>query len=497
MSLVSELDDESCYRAVQARDVRFDGRFFTGVRSTGIYCRPICPARLPGRAQCVFFACSAAAQDAGYRACRRCRPESAPGTPAWKGSSTTVARAFSLISRGALDGTGNLDQLSSSLGVSARHLRRLFADHLGTSPISVAQARRIEFARSLVDHSVLPMTLIANAAGFSSVRRFNASFKAAFGCSARDVRTRQKIGRGRPADVILRLAYRQPYCWPSLLRFFAARAIPGVECVHAGHYLRSVRIGETSGCISVTQAEERSELRLQIPSCLVEHSLHIAETVRSLFDLRADPTAFASHFHEHEPMAALVRRYPGVRVPGSYQLFELAVRALLGQHISVKAATTLSGRLVARYGEPLAAPGRLAGETGPTHIFPTAERLARARAEAIGLPGARAAALRELSRAFVDQRVDVGGSIEELQASLLRIRGIGPWTAGYIAMRSGGEPDAFPAGDLILLRSASRLLGKTLTTRQLGEEARAWAPWRAYAAILLWRHHAENPSSCA
>ncbi len=488
------LDRNRCYRAVQARDARFDGRFFTGVLSTGIYCRPVCPARCPARKQCVFFACSAAAQDAGFRACRRCRPESAPGTPAWNGSSTTVARALSLISRGELDGSGSVEELGDILGVSARHLRRLFAEHLGTTPISIAQARRVEFAKTLLDQSALPMTEIASAAGFASLRRFNSAFLATFACSPSSLRSRLPVTRQAGPELRLKLAFRDPYDFAALLGFFEARAIPGVECVEEQSYRRSVCVdgpsGYVRGYISVRRASDKPELLLTLSPQLAAHSLQLSEVVRSLFDLRADPKTFASHLATQAALRPLVRKHPGVRLPGCYQLFELAVRALLGQHISVKAATTLSGRLVARYGEPLASDEGF--PPGLTHLFPRAERLQRARVETIGLPRARAQCLRDLSRCFAEGRIDHKSSAEELRAVLLSIRGIGPWTAAYVSMRSGNDPDALPAGDLVLRRSAAELYRRAMSEAQLRDLAQAWTPWRSYAAMLLWRHDAER-----
>ena len=358
------LDASTCYRAVSARDSRFDGRFFTGVLTTGIYCRPICPARTPRRENVRFFPCAAAAEREGFRACRRCRPDSAPGTPAWAGTSATVARALRLISTGALD-AAPVDALSSQLGVGERHLRRLFRDELGASPVEVAATRRVHFARRLLAETRLPVAAIAFSAGFGSVRRFNEAFREAFGCAPGALRSgkagagagtvaRPKVGpRGR---LSLLLPYQAPYRWNDLLAFLAPRAVPGVESVEGGVYRRSFSGGDRPGVLEVGHAARAQALRLRVPEVGAGELLALATRVRRLFDVDADVATIARHLSLDPALARDVRRAPGMRVPGCWDPFEIGVRAILGQQVTIAAATTLTGRLVTAYGVPLPEP---------------------------------------------------------------------------------------------------------------------------------------------
>ena len=349
-----DLDADICYRALRSRDARFDGRFFIGVCTTGIYCRPVCPARTPFRKNVTFYACAAAAEAAGYRPCRRCRPETAPGTPAWAGTSATVSRALRLIGDGGLDETG-ADELAARLGVGARHLRRLFDEHLGASPVQVAQSRRIHAARMLLDNTALPITDIAYSSGFGSVRRFNTAFKTAFDRSPRDVRRARQNGHARDnkAPLEVRLTYRPPFDWKGLLAFFGQRTLPGVETVKDGIYSRTLRLGEHSGIISVRHDATRRHVVLQVPAELAASLPEIAARVRRLFDLQADPETVKNQLAVDSQLRALLKRRPGLRVPGAWDPFEIAVRAIVGQQVSVAAARTICGRIVAKYGEPL------------------------------------------------------------------------------------------------------------------------------------------------
>ena len=481
-----ELDHDTCYRALRTRDARFDGRFFTGVHSTGIYCRPICPARTPKQTNVDFYACASAAEDAGFRPCRRCRPESAPGTPAWLGTSTTVTRAMRLISEGALDGSGEIDVLADRLGVSARHLRRLFDEHLGASPVAIAQARRVHFAKTLLDSTDLPITEIAYSSGFSSVRRFNAAFAKTFARSPREVREidAKSNSSGDPRALELHLSYRKPYDFDALLGFLAARAIPGVEFIQAGHYWRTVSVEAERGVIEIWRDEGNCQLVLRIASSLSRHALWLAERVRRLFDLAADSRVIESQLAADPMLNNAVKRFSGTRVPGAWDPFEVSVRAILGQQVSVKGATTLSGRLAKAYGDPIEC-----DQAECAVLHPGPEKLLRARAERIGLTRARAAAVRSLSSAVVSQRVrfDSACGLDDAIESLLSVRGVGSWTAHYIAMRACGEPDAFPSGDLILRRVAQQLEPDIDSEAKLVDRANEWRPWRAYAAMMLWR----------
>jgi AraC family transcriptional regulator of adaptative response / DNA-3-methyladenine glycosylase II len=478
------LDPAACYRAMRARDARFDGRFFVAVRTTGIYCRPVCPAPPPRRENCTFVACAAAAEEAGYRACLRCRPEAAPGTPAWQGSSATVTRALRLIEAGALDDAG-VGALAAKLGVGDRHLRRLFATHLGASPQAVAATRRSHFAKQLIDQTAMPMAEIAFAAGYASVRRFNDAIRGAFRRPPRALRRAAHRGReASDASVELRLAYRPPYAWDELLAFLAARAIPNVECVTGGAYRRSFRQGDALGWLEVSPLPASHQLRVRIRAVGAPRLIDLARRVHALFDLGAAPDAIAAALRDDPALARALRAAPGIRVPGALDGFELAVRAILGQQVSVRAATTLAGRLVAQFGEKLPDDCLPASQGAvPTCEFPSAERLADADVASIGLPAARAGAIRALARQVADGlRLEPSADPDAVRAALLALPGVGEWTAAYIAMRALREPDAFPAGDLGLRRA----LG--VGAPELARRAEVWRPWRAYAAMLLWQH---------
>ncbi|MEO5931114.1 MAG: DNA-3-methyladenine glycosylase 2 family protein [Candidatus Kapaibacterium sp.] len=473
-----KLDPEACYRAVVARDRRFDGRFFTAVTTTGIYCRPICPARTPLLRNIRFFSCPAAAEESGFRPCLRCHPESSPGTPAWSGTAATVSRALRLIAEGALD-RGGVDDLAVRMGVGSRHLRRLFQEHLGASPNAIAVTRRVHLARTLIEQTPLPLADVAFCAGFASTRRFNAAFRATFGRAPGEFRRGKGVHR---ATLTVKLAYRPPFDWEAMIGFLGARAIPGVEMIAAGHYRRTVAAGEIAGVIDVSPVAGEPNLLVSIPWELARNIDPILEGVRRLFDLRADPEAIASHLAYDPALLPRLHAHPGLRVPGAWSGFELAVRAILGQQVSVKGATTLAGRLVSTFGRPMPS---AAGEPGM--LFPRPEDLRAAPVETIGLPEQRAVAIRELAAAVSDGRLDFGkgSSLEEIIAQLLLLPGIGPWTAHYIAMRAFGEPDAFPAGDLVLRREAA-FGGTVLSERELLERGKIWSPWRAYAIMYLW-----------
>jgi len=474
------LDPDLCYRALASRDARFDGRFFTAVLSTGIYCRPVCPARTPLRRNCRFFPSAAAAAHAGFRPCRRCRPEAAPGSAAWQGSSAAVARALRLVGEGALD-AGSVDQLAERVGAGGRHLRRLFEQHLGASPLAVAQTRRVHFAKKLLDETSLPITQIAHAAGFASLRRFNAAMRSAFAASPRELR-RGRRANDKQALLTLRLAARPPFDGRALLAYLALRALPGVEEVNGNVYRRSVRVGDESGVIAVALDGEAPGVHLTLPARLVPAATRLAARARRLFDLDADPAPIRAELRRDPALAARLRRCPGVRVPGAFSGFELAVRAVLGQQVTVTGARTLAGRIAAAHGTPLAM-----AEGAVTHVFPSAETLARADLGGLGLTGARVAALGALARAVAAGQLDLEGgqAPEEVRRRLLALPGIGPWTADYVLLRALGEPDAFPAGDLGLRRALGQP-GQPLTPRDLDERAKAWQPWRGYAALLLW-----------
>lgn len=484
--LAPQLDARICERARRARDPHFDGRFFIGVTSTGIYCRPICPSPSAKRANVHYFPTAAAAAEAGFRPCLRCRPETAPGTPAWNGTSATVSRGLKLIAEGALD-EGNVDELAARLGLSARHLHRLFLQHLGAPPVAVAQTRRLQFAKQLLDETRLPMAQVALASGFQSIRRFNHVVRKLYARTPSEIR---RLRQGRPSterdEYVFRLAYRPPYDWNALLEFLAPRATPGVEEVRDGVYRRSLVFKRQHGKLEVRalRSGHALEVRVQFPepACL----LQITARVRSMFDLAADPAAIERHLRPDSLLVSSLKRHRGLRVPGAWDGFELAVRAVLGQQITVRAATTLAGRLVQANGEPL----RLADNGGLTHVFPSPHALANATLQ--GLPATRARTIQLLAAAVDAGKLRFASGVPDKRffTDFQGIAGIGDWTAQYVAMRAFSEPDAFPASDLVLLRSAGR--GQSFTKAALLKRAEDWRPWRAYAAMHLWRAAADR-----
>jgi len=474
------LDHDACYRAICARDARFDGRLFIGVLTTGIYCRPICPARTPLSRNVTFYPTAAAAQEAGFRPCLRCRPETAPDLAAWRGTSNTVQRALRLIEMGALD-DGDVDGLAARLGVGERHLRRLFKQHLGAAPVSVAQTRRVLLAKQLIHETSLPMTEIALASGFGSVRRFNETFAQLYGRPPGELRRRGGPAISAAHGITVRLPYRAPYDWDGVLEFFRARAIEGVERVEAGRYARTISLDGEHGVIVVEPAEgDALSLTVRFPKLSALPA--IIARVRRMFDLAADPAAIGDHLSGDESLRPMIAARPGLRLPGAWDGFEQSVRAILGQQITVTAAINLAGVLTRAHGEPLRAP-----ILGLTHLFPSPARIAASDLPELKMPGARKRALSSLARAAIaDPSLFNGGAdLEESLATLRALPGVGEWTAQYIAMRALREPDAFPAADVALMRameeSGARPNAKDLTAR-----AEAWRPWRAYAAQHLW-----------
>src|ERR671913_253074 len=370
------LDHRTCYRALQSRDARFDGHVFVACPSTGIYCRPICPARTPMFKNCRFFATAAAAQEAGFRPCLRCRPETAPESAAWRGTSNTVSRALALIDRGALD-EGGIERLAERLGVGERQLRRLFRQHLGASPVSVAQTRRVLLAKQLIHETRLRMAEVALASGFGSIRRFNEIFQRLFDRPPCALRRATAAASSRQHDeVAILLGYRPPYDWAAMVAFLEARAIPGVEVVSNDRYARTIEIAGVHGLVAVEPASGHA-LRVAMRFSRLSALPTIIARVRRVFDLAADPQAVDAQLADDPILAPLVAARPGLRVPGAWDGFELAVRAVLGQQITVAAGVSLVGKLVTRCGAALAVNGRLNTE-GLTHVFPRPEQVASA-----------------------------------------------------------------------------------------------------------------------
>jgi AraC family transcriptional regulator of adaptative response / DNA-3-methyladenine glycosylase II len=477
------VSDEVYERARLSRDARFDGRFFIGVKTTGIYCRPVCPANPPRSENVSFFPTAAAASEAGFRPCLRCRPECAPGTPAWAGTSTTVNRGLRLIAEGALDDS-DIESLADRLGVTSRHLRRLFARHLGASPLAVAHTQRLHFAKRLIDQTSLSMREISTAAGFGSVRRFNDTFRKTYGRAPRELRR----GGDTPVStgaLSVQLPYRQPFGWRELLDFFAVRATPGVELVTSDRYVRTVRTGSGHGIIDARDVG--GTLSLTVHGIGTENLFAAVQRARGLFDLDAPIDDIALVLSHDRTLRAWLKGSPGVRVPGAWDGFELTVRAVLGQQVSVKAATTVAGRIADRYGEPVdVAVDDL--PDAPGKLFPEPGVLARARLERLGIIRSRAQTIRSVARAVASGELsfDTAQPAGELHAALMSIKGIGDWTAAYVAMRVLKDPDAFPTSDLGLLRAFDDADGRRLRPVELEARAEAWRPWRAYAALLIW-----------
>jgi AraC family transcriptional regulator, regulatory protein of adaptative response / DNA-3-methyladenine glycosylase II len=484
-----DLDVNACYRAFRTRDARFDGRLFSGCRTTGIYCRPVCPARTPKRAHMWFFPTAAAAQEAGFRPCLRCRPETSPDLAVWRGTSNTVSRALSLIEAGALD-DAPVEDLAERVGIGERQLRRLFRLHLGATPVAVAQTKRLLLAMQLIGETRLSMADIALASGYASIRRFNEVFKQLFNRSPSSLRRRGSVAAASsPTGISILLRYRPPFDWTATLSFLEARVIPGIEHVSGGRYARTIDVQGVQGHVSVELAGEdalRATIRFPRLSALPV----IISRLRRLFDLVSDPESIAAHLSEDAALAPLIRVRPGLRVPGSWDAFEIGVRAVLGQQITLRAAQGLAATLVAWYGECYT--DKTMPIDGLTHVFPSPERIASANPGKMGMPGTRARALSALAAAFLDD-ARILTRCRDLETCVSRLRalpGIGEWTAQYIAMRELREPDAFPADDVALRRMLSRIEGREFTSRELLAKAERWRPWRAYAAQHLWAAYA-------
>jgi AraC family transcriptional regulator of adaptative response / DNA-3-methyladenine glycosylase II len=478
--------DFDCYQALAARDARFDGRFFVGVKSTGIYCRPVCPARTPRAVSCVFHETAAAAEHAGFRPCLRCRPELAPSEPA-----VSLEQAlFAAIRARAIHGD-SVDELAARAGFSARQLRRLMVRAFGVTPVEIMQTERLLFAKKLLQETALPTAQIALSAGFGSVRRFNALFHSRYSLSPTALRRQAgaESRAERPDTLKLRLLYRPPLAWRELLDYLSRRAVPGVEAVDLApqSYARTVSFGDRTGWVAVQRSSAGEWLDVTLPAALAEVSWPILTRLRAQFDLDANPAGIDAHLRADPLLAPGVERHPGLRVPGTWETFELAVRAVLGQQISVAGASTLAARLAAKFGRPVATPF-----ANLNRLAPTARDLAAADVEkiaTIGLPRARAATLRELAGAAERGELAFGpaASVEEVIDALRRIRGIGEWTAQYVAMRALRFPDAFPAADLGVRKALAPAGGALPNEKQVLARAAAWRPWRAYATLHLWQ----------
>ena len=473
-------------RIRMSRDARFDGKFFIAITSTKIYCRPICPSPHAKRRHVRYYPSAAAAAAAGYRPCLRCCPEAAPGTPAWLGTSAVVRRALRLVDDGFLD-HNSVDELAVRLGIGARHLHRLFLRHVGAPPVAMAQTRRLHFAKRLIDETQLPITQIAFAAGFKSIRRFNSAFQQTFRRAPRDLRRRHVAHLAREQDeVVLRLAFRPPYDWTQVRDFLARRSIPGIELLNERGYARTVSTGKGHAVITVRPVEGEDALELRVRGAVLGALLQISSTARRTFDVGSDPALIAAAFQSDPLLAPLVQRHPGLRIPGAWDPFECAVRAVLGQQVSVACGRMLAARLVARAGRPIST-----AISELTHLFPTPAELAGADLTGLGLTGERLRVLQNFAEAAAKGKLDFEGATDRICDALAALPGIGDWTAQYVALRGLGEPDAFPASDRILRRMAGGC-GAPLSVADLQAAAEAWRPWRGYAAMHLWRAAADE-----
>jgi AraC family transcriptional regulator, regulatory protein of adaptative response / DNA-3-methyladenine glycosylase II len=481
MSAAPSLDIRALDRARISRDPRFDGKFFIAVTSTRIYCRPICPVRSPKPANIRYYFSAAAAAEAGYRPCLRCRPEAAPGTPAWQGTSAVVKRALRLIEEGILD-SASVNELAGKVGVGPRHLHRLFLQHVGASPIVLAQTRRLHFAKRLLDETSLPITEIALAAGFGSVRRFNSVFRQTYKRAPRDLR--RQTGTApvlHPTDeVTLKLAFRPPYDFARLLAFLRDGAIRGVEVVDASSYSRTVSVGNGDAIVRVSLVSDANALELRVRGADPSDLFSTSAAVRRTFDISADPAQVAQALQSDRLLGPLVARSPGLRIPGAWDPFECSVRAILGERIGRGGAHTVITRLVESLGMPIKNP-----LPGLTTLFPTPRQIAESNLRDVGLSKGRIEILKRFALAVVAHRIDFGTPLDEIIAALTKETGAQNWIAQYVALRSLGEPDAFPAADPILRRIVAKNM-RAVSEAELASRSQAWRPWRAYAAMYLW-----------
>ncbi|MFT6955630.1 MAG: AraC family transcriptional regulator of adaptative response / DNA-3-methyladenine glycosylase II [Halieaceae bacterium] len=460
----TELDREICRQARLSRDRRFDGEFFLAVSTTGIYCRPICPARQPAERNVVYFRHAAQAAQAGFRPCLRCRPETTPNSPAWLGTHTTVSRALDLIRAGALNGEGSLDTLAARMGIGERYLRKLFQRDLGLSPLEVAQNQRLLLAKQLLAESTLPLTNVAFAAGFNSVRRFNSAVRSAFNKTPGELRKNPaRVG----APIELELHYRPPYDWQGVMGFFYRHAVPGVEQAEPNSYQRNIRINGQTGHFSVTPIKDKSALKLSLSLPALQPLMPLIARVRRMFDLDANPEAINAALSTSPILAKLLAERPGIRVPGAWSAEESAVRAVIGQQVSTAAACSISARFA-----------RACTRSDSALTYPRARDIAKLGDDQFPMPGSRRDTLRRLGELQ-------SGDSEEIELDeLAALRGVGPWTTNMTAMRGLGEPDVFPAADLGLI-NAWQQLGRNKV--ELKDSQNNWRPWRSYAANLLWR----------
>jgi AraC family transcriptional regulator of adaptative response / DNA-3-methyladenine glycosylase II len=479
--IASALDVERCYRAVESRDARFDGWFITAVKTTGIYCRPSCPTPVrPKRENVRFYPTAAAAQLAGFRACKRCRPDASPGSPEWNVRGDLVGRAMRLIGDGTVDRDG-VAGLARRLAVSERHLHRLLLGELGAGPLAIARAQRAQTARTLIETTDLPFTEVAFAAGFESIRQFNDTIREVFALTPTALRSAGRR-RGEIAEGVLtlRLPYRPPLDWPALSGWLRVRALPGVAELNGRVYRRTLRLPRGAGLVALEPIDTHIRCTLRLDS--MADLTSAVRQCRRLLDLDADPLSVVEVLSQDRRLASIVKKRPGLRAPGAVDGTELAVQAILGQQVSLAAARTFAARLVTAHGDVI----KIA-DPSLTHLFPRADAIAEADLSKLGVPNTRRATLRALARAVASGALalDPGADRAETYQQLMGMPGIGEWTAGYIVMRALGDPDTFLPSDLGIKKAGTRL-GLGSNPRAISEHAAVWRPWRTYATHQLW-----------
>ena len=481
------LDVERCYRAVESRDARFDGWFITAVTTTGIYCRPSCPTPVrPKREHVRFYPTAAAAQLAGFRACKRCRPDASPGSPEWNVRGDLVGRAMRLIADGIVDREG-VRGLARRLAVSERHLHRLMLSQLGAGPLAIARAQRAQTARTLIETTDLALTDVAFAAGFDSVRQFNDTVREVFALTPTELRrTGRRRGDIAHGTLVLRLPYRPPFDWSSLLRWLQARTLPGISETDGTRYRRTLRLPRGAGIAALEPMNGHIACTLQLES--MTDLTSAVRQCRRLLDLDADPASVVEVLARDRRLATHVKKRPGLRAPGAVDGTELAMQAILGQQVSLAAGRTLATRLVTAHGDVV----KIADPT-LSHLFPTAERIAEANLSTLGVPATRQATMRMLARTLAAGTfaLDPGADRQQVYHQLLTMPGIGEWTAGYIVMRGLGDPDTFLPGDLGIRKAGARL-GLGTSPSAIADHASAWRPWRTYATHQLWATLADH-----
>ncbi len=491
LSMSTALDDDRCYAALLAREARFDGEFYVAVKTTGIYCRPSCPTPVhPKRTNVTFHRSAASAQQAGYRACKRCRPDTTTGLPARLRADDVAGRALRLIEDGHVDRVG-VAGLASSLNISERQLNRIMTDDLGATPVALARARRAQHARVLIETTTMSFGDVAFAAGFGSIRQFNDTVNEVYAASPTDLRSHRRRAQSSDGTITVRLPYRKPFDAAGLFGFLAARCVAGVELGDDNSYARTLRLPNGPGAARVVFVDDELVATFWLTS-MTDLGAAIAR-IRLLFDLDADPMSIGELFEQDPHLAPVWALHRGRRAPGAVDAGELAVKAVLGQQVSVQAARTLARRLTEKYGDDLALTG-----APVDRLFPTSASLAAAPIAAIGIPGARATALIGLCAALADGGVNlqIGSDRATARAQLLALKGIGPWTASYISMRALADPDALLDDDLGVVHGAAAL-GLPIDRKELAAHGQQWAPWRSYATQLLWAAIPPKPTTKA